>query len=158
MTVSVHVFELTTKTAYFDTVAGLRKLATIESELDVLCEIASDRLHSVFGFRIVQLGTSIHRLEIVSAPVTGNLLDLLAACQELKESRALQLLEQVLQGLQHLQRHRLLHRGLNLRHVLLSGDGTVTLLGSSYIQRLLDLNRSADFYKAQPLLSLPMVW
>ncbi|KAI5477498.1 hypothetical protein MNV49_006345 [Pseudohyphozyma bogoriensis] len=146
--------------SYFLTSQAKRKLTKIESELTHLRQLRHPHLISLYGARLTRYTPSFlpsptrtaprnaegYTLVVLSESLPSQTLeDLLNACGELRQDRALALFIPIVGAVEYLHEKGMVHRAVRPRSVVLGrgkGREEVKLAESAWYQRLVDLNKS----------------
>lgn len=153
--VHLHSFDFTSIRRYLEVTAGAKRLDALAQQLDSLKGIESEHLVKIYGYQISSVS-----LHIVTEPVAGPLTDLLAFCQHLPEDKILALTTQVVDALSSLHDAGLLHKSLSPDHIHLASSDVsqVKLAGASYVQELVNINRSTRFEVPKERWVAPEEW
>lgn len=165
--------------SYYSSSSGQRKLAQVQDDLNKLEKLSSyadttwspyDQADDIyfspslirpFGSKLSALCSAAAplRLEILLSPFASTLEEMLQFSGEIQADKVVEVFKDVLGALLQLHNSGITHKRLTLQSiVLLPGQNRVKLFGSSYLQRLFDMNRSVPFCAASPRTVEPEAW
>lgn len=143
---------------YFSTVPGQRRLERLEDEIAETVELRHANVLATYGCcrrNVVDLVSQGWRICIVTEPLPrSTIADLLEDCGELPLGRALPYLRGIAAGIKYIHSQQVGHRRICAKNVYVGrtehGEVVVKLGCTSWLQSLLDINRSNAFLEVEP--------
>lgn len=158
--VTLQLVDFATRSHYYTSNAGRAKITDLKNELHKVQSLPpSSSLLAVYGVE-----TSDEAMAIVTAPLSAN--SLLSAYTllglQFNIEQILDILLGICRGLYDLHQANLTHKSVSCDHIVIKrkdgGGLESTLLGSSYLQLLTDMNRSIPFCQSNAQPVLPSSW
>lgn len=176
LSASLISLDFTKAKSYYSSSSGQRKLAQVQDDLNRLEKLSSyvdgstsllvlmirrPSLIRPFGSKLSssRSGFPPLRLDILLSPFASTLEEMLQMSGEMQPDKVVEVLKDTLSALLQLHNSGMTHKRLTLQSVVfLPGQFRVKVFGSSYLQRLFDMNRSVPFCSASPRSVEPEAW
>ncbi|PLW26181.1 hypothetical protein PCASD_19859, partial [Puccinia coronata f. sp. avenae] len=145
---------------YYHSNTGQKMLSKVASDLNALRHMSDPHVQSIYGSELVET-----KLTIISESLPGNSVrDVLNQCGPFELQKALDFLEQILNGLRAVHDAHLVHRAIKPENIVIFTPKELTkkavfkLVNVSWFQRLWDLCKSNPFCELPQDSSRPDLW